>query len=60
MVQVPEIDGTFIEVETLVEETHLGDALADVRQVLTDLGIDQADLTRGLYTDAVRAHRESQ
>ncbi|GGZ99415.1 hypothetical protein GCM10010371_68560 [Streptomyces subrutilus] len=58
VVQVPEIDGTFIEVETLVEETHMDDALADVRQVLADLGITDADLTRELYTDAVRAHRE--
>ncbi|MFI5987395.1 class IV adenylate cyclase [Streptomyces sp. NPDC051555] len=61
VVQVPEIgDGaTFIEVETMTEDEGLDDALADVRELLADLGIGDADLTRELYTDAVRAHRDA-
>lgn len=57
LVRVPEIDGTFIELETLVDEGDLTSALADVRAVLGDLGIGAGDLTRELYTDAVRARR---
>lgn len=57
LVRVPEIDGVFIELETLVDEDELAAALTDVRAVLGDLGIDADDLTRELYTDAVRARR---
>ncbi|UNZ18242.1 class IV adenylate cyclase [Streptomyces sp. 891-h] len=58
LVQVPEIDGTFIELETLVQdEADVQAALADVRAVLESLGIEDADLTRELYTDAVLARR---
>ncbi|WP_371652606.1 MULTISPECIES: class IV adenylate cyclase [unclassified Streptomyces] len=57
LVRVPEIDGTFVELETLVDEGDLAAALDDVRAVLGDLGIDAADFTRELYTDAVRARR---
>lgn len=57
LVRVPEIDGTFLEVETLVEESELSQALADVRSVLSDLGISAADLTRETYTGAVAAQR---
>ncbi|MFD9791298.1 class IV adenylate cyclase [Streptomyces sp. NPDC059070] len=57
LVRVPEIDGTFIEVETLVAEDELAAALDDVRAVFTDLGIAGEDVTRELYTDAVRARR---
>jgi adenylate cyclase class 2 len=56
-VHVPELDGTFIEVETIVPEEQLADALQDVRRVLEDLGIDDRDLTTELYTDAVAARR---
>ncbi|MFK0252128.1 class IV adenylate cyclase [Streptomyces sp. NPDC090445] len=57
LVRVPELDGTFLELETLTEERELMEALADVRATLTDLGISEGDVTRELYTDAVRARR---
>lgn len=58
LVRVKELDETFVEVETLVDdEAELSRALRDVRAVLTDLGIGESDLTNELYTDAVRARR---
>ncbi|GLF97795.1 class IV adenylate cyclase [Streptomyces yaizuensis] len=57
LVRVPELEGTFLEVETLVDTDQVGHALADIRAVLAGLGIGTADLTRELYTDAVRARR---
>ncbi|MET9037662.1 class IV adenylate cyclase [Streptomyces mirabilis] len=57
LVRVPEIDGTFLEVETIVTEDDLTAALDDIRAVLADLGISPEDLTRELYTDAVAARR---
>lgn len=57
LVRVPEVDGTFLELETLVEEDQVQAALTDVRGVLAELGIAAEDLTRELYTDAVRARR---
>ncbi|MEU9607962.1 class IV adenylate cyclase [Streptomyces sp. NPDC048057] len=57
LVRVPEIEGTFLEVETLAEESDVAAALTDVRTVLTSLGIAESDLTRELYTDAVRTRR---
>ncbi|MGW5674740.1 class IV adenylate cyclase [Streptomyces sp. NPDC003860] len=57
LVRVPEVEGTFLEVETLANESDVTAALADVRTVLTALGIAESDLTRELYTDAVRAGR---
>lgn len=57
LVRVPEVDGTFLEVETLVHPDHVQAALADVREVIAELGICGEDLTRELYTDAVRARR---
>ncbi|WP_211265283.1 class IV adenylate cyclase [Actinacidiphila oryziradicis] len=59
LVRVPEIDGTFIEVETIVDEDDVHTALADVRQVLAELGIGEQDLTTELYTDAVVARRNA-
>jgi len=53
VVTVPEIDGVFIELETLVGEAELPAALSDVRAVLSELGIAEDDLTTELYTDAV-------
>jgi adenylate cyclase class 2 len=53
VVTVPEIDGTFIELETMADEADTGAALADVRTVLRDLGISDDDLTTEQYTDAV-------
>ncbi len=54
MVTVPEINGTFLEVETIVEADHdLAAGLNTVRAVLDDLGIAETELTDELYTDAV-------
>ncbi|MFE5868304.1 class IV adenylate cyclase [Streptomyces roseifaciens] len=57
VVTVPEIEGSFIELETQVEEHGLRGALDDIRSVLLELGIQDGDLTTELYTDAVRARR---
>jgi adenylate cyclase class 2 len=57
VVTVPELDGTFIEVETLVPEDRVSEGLATVRTILTGLGIEEADLTTEEYTAAVMAHR---
>ncbi len=58
LVRVPEIDGTFLELETLVqEESEVPAALEAVRDVLHRLGIEDDDLTTELYTEAVAAAR---
>lgn len=58
LVTVPEIDGTFVEVETIVESSEeLAAALESVREVLRGVGIVPEDLTTELYTDAVRQAR---
>lgn len=56
LVTVPEIDGTFIEVETITDD-DLKPALNAVRAVLAALGIEDLDLTTEQYTDAVLAAR---
>jgi adenylate cyclase, class 2 len=58
MVTVPEIDGTFIELETMAEESDLQAALGDVRAVLGELGVAEDDLTTDTYTGAVMRARE--
>ncbi|MGP4091278.1 class IV adenylate cyclase [Streptomyces sp. KR55] len=57
LVRVPEINGTFLEVETLVDEDEVTAALDDIRTVLAELGIGPDDLTRETYTGAVAAQR---
>ncbi|MDT0320088.1 class IV adenylate cyclase [Streptomyces millisiae] len=58
LVRVPEIEGDYLEVETLVESSDdLPAALAGIREVLAELGIGEAELTRELYTEAVAASR---
>ncbi len=57
VVTVTEIDGTFIEVETMAAEDQVDDALAAVRRVLRQLGVTDDELTTEMYTDAVRAAR---
>jgi len=57
LVRVPEIDGTFLEVETIVDEDDVSAALDDIRAVLADLEIGPEDLTRETYTGAVAAQR---
>jgi adenylate cyclase, class 2 len=56
VVEVPQIDGTFIEVETLIPDSDdLDAALGLVRDILDELGITRADETRDTYTGAVLA-----
>ncbi|SDX65862.1 adenylate cyclase, class 2 [Saccharopolyspora shandongensis] len=58
LVHVPELDGTFIEVETIVPDaTDVAAGLDAVRAVLDSLGITNDDLTTETYTDAVAARR---
>jgi adenylate cyclase, class 2 len=57
MVTVPEIDGTFIELETMADEGDLQAALGDIRAVLGDLGVAEDDLTTDTYTGAVMRAR---
>lgn len=57
LVRVPELDGTFIELETAADEAGLDSALAAVRGILGGLGLTDEDLTTELYTDAVAAAR---
>lgn len=59
LVTVPELDGTFIEMETIVPESELAEALEIVRTTLRQLGIADGDLTTEQYTDAVLATRKA-
>lgn len=58
VVRVPEIEGVFLEIETQAEENDLAPALAAVRSIMQDLGVDEDELTTELYTDAVRSARK--
>lgn len=61
LVHVPELDGTFLEVETIVpDQSEIDAGITAVRAVLADLGITDADLTTEQYTDAVRQRRHQQ
>lgn len=53
VVRVPELEGTFLEVETMATEDTTTVALADVRAVLGQLGVTDAELTSEQYTEAV-------
>jgi adenylate cyclase class 2 len=53
LVTVPEIDGTFIELETMADEPDLSAALADLRAILAEMGNGEEYLTTEQYTDAV-------
>ncbi|WP_063047840.1 class IV adenylate cyclase [Nocardia pseudovaccinii] len=57
VVTVPEIDGTFLELETQVEEDGISDALRDLRSVLAELGVSLDELTTEVYTNAVAESR---
>lgn len=59
LVRVPELNGTFLEVETQAAENEVVDALRAVRVVLAELGVNDEELTTELYTDAVRTARSS-
>ena len=58
LVRVPELDGVFLEVETLADDqAELQPALDDERRVLGELGLAETDLTTELYTDMVARER---
>lgn len=57
VVTVPELDGVFVELETMTDADSVGAALADVRSVLLRLGIENEDFTAEQYTDAVLESR---
>lgn len=57
LVKVPELDGTFLEVETMADLDDVPQALAAVRGVLELVGVTEAELTTELYTDAVSSAR---
>lgn len=57
VVRVPEIDGTFLEVETMADEDQVDEALSAVREVLAELNVTDEQLTTEKYTDAVRNAR---
>jgi adenylate cyclase class 2 len=60
LVRVPELAGTFLEVETLVSDRgHVKVVLEVIRRVLNGLGILESDLTTKLYTDMVTEHRQA-
>ena len=59
LVTVPELDGTFLEVEAMAgDEADMRVALDELRTVLLDLEIRPDELTTELYTDAVAARRK--
>jgi adenylate cyclase class 2 len=60
VVTVPELAGTFVELETMTDAEDADEALTDVRAVLLRLGINSGDLTTEQYTDAVLASRQRQ
>lgn len=57
IVTVPELDGTFLELETQASKKDLQAVLADLREVLSELGVSEDQLTTELYTDAVADKR---
>lgn len=54
---MPELDDTFLEVETMAEPEDLHAALAAVQAIVVELGVEDRELTTAAYTDAVRAAR---
>lgn len=59
VVTVPELDGTFIELETMTSMDDTSAALADIRTLLTDLGMRDNDVTTEQYTEAVLRSRQT-
>jgi adenylate cyclase class 2 len=57
VVTVPEIAGTYLEVETQAPEDDLGAALDAVRALLTELDVGEDEWTTDTYTNAVRSAR---
>lgn len=58
LVTVPELDGTYLELETQApDEATMDAALGDLRSILHNLGVSDGELTTELYTDAVAQKR---
>ncbi len=58
LVHVPELDQTYVEVESIVDtEAEVVPVLDTIRAILGELGIQPADETTETYTDAVAARR---
>jgi adenylate cyclase, class 2 len=57
VVTVPDLDGTFLELETIASPEDTQAALGDIRAMLEQLGVPSKDLTTAQYTDAVLAQR---
>lgn len=58
LVEVPEIEGTYLEVETLAPADEVDAGLSTIRTILVGLGISENDLTTETYTGAVGAARQ--
>lgn len=60
LVTVPELDGVFIEVETLIPDGVPADtAKTAIRRVLADLGLSEEDLEPTFYVDMVTTRRRT-
>ncbi|TLG15667.1 class IV adenylate cyclase [Nocardia cyriacigeorgica] len=60
LVSVPELDGHFLELETMVsKDAELPEALRHLESLLAELGVSAEELTTELYTDAVARRRDS-
>lgn len=60
LVQVPELEQAYLEVESIVDsKADVGPALDVIRAVLGELGIQPTDETTETYTAAVAARRDS-
>jgi adenylate cyclase class 2 len=57
LVTVPELDGTFLEVETQTTDADVSAALASIRALLGQLGISANELTTDTYSGAIRRVR---
>lgn len=60
VVTVPEINGTFLELETMTDTDGTDAAIADIRAMLAHLGVADEDLTTEFYTDAVMSTRPAE
>ncbi len=60
LVTVPELNGSYLELETMAPEPELATALADLHNLLGELGVTREELTTETYTAAVSAARTAQ
>jgi len=60
LVQVPELAGTYLEIESIVtSDAEIAPALETIRAVFSELGIEHEDETTETYTEAVSAIRSA-